>query len=362
MVKLLTRLLPCLPRTHRNQLIFIYALDWLTIIALAGATFAINKIKPFHREFSLNDKTISHIHKEDLISEKMLAVIAGVIPLACILIIGLGIRRSVKDAHHGLLGLGLSITMTLVITVAFKITVGRLRPDWMSRCLPKAGSVDPPFGLSNYTVCTRQDGFIFLDGMKSFPSGHSSTAHAGLGFFSLYLAGKLHVFDGKAYTIRGFIAVFPLIGAGLIAVSRTTDYRHHWQDVLVGAFIGLASAYFAYRQFYPTLESHDCARPLPINRLLEAADLSSSPDVRLAAHPATNAVTAVPAMPAADSANGKHAVRYEHALASGSSLASPPHTTTTYPPGQSGYSASSSNLGYQQRSDRDRDHVAVSFQ
>ncbi|KAI8871418.1 acid phosphatase/Vanadium-dependent haloperoxidase [Ramicandelaber brevisporus] len=371
MALLLTRLLPCLPRTRKAQLIFIYALDWLTIIILAGATFGIDKIKPFHREFSVGDKSISHVYKENTVSDTMLFVISAIIPLALILFVGLGIRRSIKDVHHGLLGLGLCLTMTLVITVSFKITVGRLRPDWMSRCLPKADSVDPPYGLSNYTICTRQDGYIFYDGMKSFPSGHTSLSHAGLGFLSLFLAGKLHIFDGKGYTIRGFIAVFPLIGAGLVGVSRTTDYRHHWQDVLVGALIGLASAYFSYRQFYPTLESKECHRPLPIKRLLDAADIAArSPNAAadvntLAGHPISNAVTAVPAVGSEESDETRPLSPKSNspfpfgtsAFASGNSLATPP---TQYPPSnQNGHSSANANNGYQQRADRDQ---IVNFQ
>jgi diacylglycerol diphosphate phosphatase/phosphatidate phosphatase len=54
---------------------------------------------------------------------------------------------------------------------------------------------------------------------------------------------------------------FPIIGALLIAISRTRDYRHHWQDVTIGAILGTLCAYFAYRQFYPGLSHNSCHDP-----------------------------------------------------------------------------------------------------
>jgi hypothetical protein len=47
----------------------------------------------------------------------------------------------------------------------------------------------------------------------------------------------------------------------LVAISRTVDYRHHWQDVTVGAIIGIGLACFSYRQYYPPLWSENSAEP-----------------------------------------------------------------------------------------------------
>jgi len=176
--------------------------------------------------------------------------------------------RSWWDLHIGWLGLLLSLTLTGVVTQATKVTVGRPRPDLIARCLPKPGSENTPiFGLVTAEICTQTDMFILKDGFRSFPSGHASLSFAGLGFLSFYLAGKIHLFDERGHTSKALVALTPLIGATLIAITRTMDYRHHWEDVTAGSFLGLGLAFFAYRQYYPPLSNPMSHRPYKLRTL-----------------------------------------------------------------------------------------------
>lgn len=249
---------------RRMKLIKSYAPDWTITILLAVVFFALNDVHGFRREFSVNDETIRFpfaVHER--VPDIALYFIAIVAPLVIQLVVNLLTVRSFWDYHCSALGLILGIVITGAITQFTKITVGRPRPDLLARCMPIPGSSDPTFGLSSDAICTNTNTAIMIDGWRSFPSGHSSLSHAGLGFLSYYLAGKMHLFDTRGYTHKAWISVTPIFGAILVAISRTMDYRHHWQDVIAGAILGLAVSYFAYRQYFPSLSSSISHKPYP---------------------------------------------------------------------------------------------------
>lgn len=60
---------------------------------------------------------------------------------------------------------------------------------------------------------------------RSFPSGHSSLSWAGLWFLTLYLAGKMKVYDTKGFSLKTWILLLPVMAAALVSVSRSMDYR-----------------------------------------------------------------------------------------------------------------------------------------
>ena len=69
-------------------------------------------------------------------------------------------------------------------------------------------------------------------------AAHRAVAFAGLGFLSMYMAGKLRVFEPRSRLWKLALVLLPLIGAYLITISRVCNYVHHWQDVLVGGVLG----------------------------------------------------------------------------------------------------------------------------
>lgn len=192
----------------------------------------LDRIHGHHREFDINDSTIQFSHAlHERVPMPLLVVLSVVIPAVLIILSSQLLLRSSWDTHIGLLGLALSLSLSLVVTTTVKVTVGRPRPDMLARCQPSPLATNPgspSYGLSNSSICTAPfDSRNFQDGFRSFPSGHSSTAWADLAFISLYLAGKLHLYDRRGHSLKVWISIVPLLGATLIAISRTMDNRHH---------------------------------------------------------------------------------------------------------------------------------------
>lgn len=95
--------------------------------------------------------------------------------------------------------------------------------------------------MTAYT-CTNEDvsKFAMLDSRKSFPSGHSSMSV----FQALFTIWHMQIrFQRLQTNLTILIIQFIFLAWGIFcSISRATDYRHHWWDVLFGAVLGIVFA------------------------------------------------------------------------------------------------------------------------
>ncbi|BGP24190.1 lipid phosphate phosphatase 1 [Rhodotorula toruloides] len=230
--------------------------DWGVVLLLGQATYYVEQIYPYERDPAhyLNDPDLQWPHGPERVPAypgSLLDQLTWYLPILVILLVGGLFKRSLHDVHHGILGLSASRAFMRMIVECIKNRVGRLRPDFFSRCQWDAVA----------HACTDPLALV-KDGRRSFPSGHSSTAWQGLFFLSLYLAGKNGAYAFAApfprsgplqsRLLRLWIVLAPLFIAGWIVITRLEDHYHHPTDVLAGSFIGALSAFFSYLTYYPS--------------------------------------------------------------------------------------------------------------
>lgn len=119
---------------------------------------------------------------------------------------------------------------------------GGLRPHFLDTCQPNNLATCTPnefvtdFYCTNYKISK----FNLLDSRKSFPSGHSSLSVFQAIFTVYYLQMR---FCRLTTNTAMLIVQFGWLSWGIFcSISRITDYRHHWWDVLFGACLGIIFA------------------------------------------------------------------------------------------------------------------------
>jgi membrane-associated phospholipid phosphatase len=248
--------------------------DWFAIVGLFALWGACQVITPFQRYVGAANFTTASImypYKSNTIPFQAVPAIALLVPLFFIFVHFFH-RRSVRDLHHAFLGLLTTVALTALVTDAIKIGIGRPRPHFYARCFGSTTAIAQYDNIGN--VICRTSPALMKEAYKSFPSGHTSWSFAGLGYLSMYLAGKLGVFDHGGHSWKLFPVVLPVLGATFVAITRVDDYWHHWTDVCTGAAIGLLSAYFCYRQHFPSL--FDDAPSIPYAHRPRAVSSQSS--------------------------------------------------------------------------------------
>ncbi|KAK0054730.1 lipid phosphate phosphohydrolase 1 [Biomphalaria pfeifferi] len=236
--------------------ILIVFLEVSIFAAIAALSICMRKfMKPFTRGFFRDDQSIMHPFHSSTISSAVLYCVGFIVPGA-VMILTEGIyakymhkRKKRKlvfnmflwNTYHvvGLFMFGAAVTHLL--TNIPKYTIGRLRPHFMSVCKPDWSKLTSNDSYIVQDICTGPDTSLIMEARVSFPSGHSS--------MSMYCAVILMLYLEKRLNCKNFMLVRPTLQlaafsmAFFTCLSRISDYKHHWSDVLAGAILGMAIAY-----------------------------------------------------------------------------------------------------------------------
>uniref|UniRef100_A0A0F7YZV4 Phospholipid phosphatase 1 n=1 Tax=Micrurus fulvius TaxID=8637 RepID=A0A0F7YZV4_MICFL len=217
-------------------------------VVLAALPFAILTTRgdPFKRGLFCNDESIQYPYKDDTISYQLLAGI--IIPLDIIVII-IGealsvyhnclhsnsfVRNNYVAAIYKALGtflFGAAVSQSL--TDIAKYSIGRLRPHFLDICKPDRINCSAGY-IENFKCLG--DKVKVNEGRLSFYSGHSSFSMYCMMFLALYLQARMK--NDWARLLRPTVQ-FGLVASSIyVGLSRVSDYKHHWSDVLTGLIQG----------------------------------------------------------------------------------------------------------------------------
>eukprot|EP00281_Chroomonas_sp_CCMP1168_P023400 CAMPEP_0206225144 /NCGR_PEP_ID=MMETSP0047_2-20121206/7396_1 /ASSEMBLY_ACC=CAM_ASM_000192 /TAXON_ID=195065 /ORGANISM="Chroomonas mesostigmatica_cf, Strain CCMP1168" /LENGTH=317 /DNA_ID=CAMNT_0053648135 /DNA_START=211 /DNA_END=1164 /DNA_ORIENTATION=- len=173
--------------------------------------------------------TISHPKKQETVEVTLLIFLSWGIPAITGILFSLA-RRDPLLLYSTGLGLFEDFTLTHVITSFGKKVAGSLRPNFMELCQWDGVKCN----------ANRDDA---MSARQSFPSGHASHAAGGLVFMSLLIATHVPMMIPKApQTAVRIVAVLPFLMAFWIAISRTRDNYHRFEDIIAGIAIGAGVA------------------------------------------------------------------------------------------------------------------------
>ncbi|XP_031173550.1 phospholipid phosphatase 1 isoform X2 [Sander lucioperca] len=287
----------------------------IACLVLAGLPSLILNVKhtPFRRGFFCNDDSIKYPLKEDTISYELLGGV--MIPFTIFTIIfgeclSVYLKRIKSKSPFGsyiscvykaigtfLFGAAMSQSLTDIA----KYSIGRLRPHFLDVCKPDWKLVNCSSGdyIEDFT-CTGDakmvnEGRSFpeLSGnvpthpsllwvahcaftrvwctiidiswspitalrQLSFYSGHSSFSMYCMLFLALYLQARLQA--EWARLLRPTLQFFLIAASVYTGLSRVSDYKHHWSDVLTGLLQGALMAIlvvFCVSDFFkPRVDAH----------------------------------------------------------------------------------------------------------
>ena len=223
--------------------------NFALLVSLIVIASACEKIAPHHR-FIINslDPTINYPLVSQTVPMYLLVLLAGVLPVCALLAVYISQRKAAhakRELYCALFGWAYAMVLTAIITGFIKRVSGRPRPNFVQY---SGYQPDGTFTGSSHDVS---------DAFQSFPSGHTSTAFCGLGYLSLYLFSlaftgsfKTREMAQSYHVNQGWKTVLCLLPIGLaiwIGLTRIVDYFHNFDDVSIGAFLGMAVCYLTFQ-------------------------------------------------------------------------------------------------------------------
>lgn len=203
--------------------------------------------------FYCQDPLISHKYNGEVISPLILGIGSILIPLLALLTGEVLSKKTLKKINYREIWYyyrecATGCILVLLLTEVAKILVGEHRPHFFDVCAPDTAKNCLPSEYIDTYTCTnsKYSKYFLVDSSRSFPSGHSSISWF-IGTFSAYvIQTRLStIYTGRL--LKPFLIAICFSWSILCSLTRITDRRHHWWDVLAGSALGILGAFYTIK-------------------------------------------------------------------------------------------------------------------
>ncbi|XP_034085422.1 phospholipid phosphatase 1 isoform X1 [Gymnodraco acuticeps] len=227
----------------------------ITCLILGGlplAAFNLGKVVPYQRGFFCTDDSLRYPFHSSTVTSTVLYTVGFTLPISCMVIgecllvylehlkskssYGSYVSCVYKAVGTFLFGAAMSQSLTDIA----KYSIGRLRPHFLDVCRPDWNFINCSVGDYIETFTCQGDAKMVNEGRLSFYSGHASFSMYCMLFLALYLQARLQV--EWARLLRPTMQFFLIAASVFTGLSRVSDYKHHWSDVLTGLLQGAIMA------------------------------------------------------------------------------------------------------------------------
>ncbi|CAH0764166.1 unnamed protein product [Diatraea saccharalis] len=216
-------------------------------------------LEPFQRGFFCLDESLMFPYKGDTVTTPTLRLVGLLLPSVAFLIcewallrkehddqrcLGVRIPAWLRGFYCTIASFGLGYCFVELATDIAKITIGRPRPHFFDVCQPsidcQSAEWQNRYIQSHEYTCTGPMAHKFREMRLSFLSGHSAVAAYTMVYFALYLEKRMVWKTTRI--LRHILQFVALMLSWFTALSRVSDFKHHWSDVLAGYSLGLSIA------------------------------------------------------------------------------------------------------------------------
>ncbi|XP_073658224.1 phospholipid phosphatase 1 isoform X1 [Tursiops truncatus] len=212
------------------------------------AVLNLGQIYPFQRGFFCKDNSIQYPYHDSTVTTTVLNTVGLGLPISSMIVgetlsvyfnllhSNSFIRNNYIATIYKAIGTFLfGAAASQSLTDIAKYSIGRLRPHFLDVCDPDWSKINCSDGYIENYIC-RGNAQKVKEGRLSFYSGHSSFSMYCMMFVALYLQARMK--GDWARLLRPTLQ-FGLVAASIyVGLSRVSDYKHHWSDVLTGLIQG----------------------------------------------------------------------------------------------------------------------------